>query len=160
MSKDPHEQIWKLMDDIGIAMIVTHSGEGDMVRARPMMARVESDDNAIYFLTDAEAPKDHEIAHNSNVCLTFSDTKKNRYVSVSGAAEVFANAELAERVWRAADKAFWSGPQDAKIRVIRVIPDKGEFWEGSGLVSTVASMIVASAQGKRPNLGEGAKVAM
>ena len=66
-SKDPAEQIWKLMSDIGSAMVVTHSGQGDALRARPMVARVESDDNAIYFLTDANASKDHEIANNSNV---------------------------------------------------------------------------------------------
>ena len=61
-SKDPSQRIWKLMNDIGTAMVVTHSGVGDALRARPMLARAEIDDNAIYFLTDADAPKDHEIA--------------------------------------------------------------------------------------------------
>ncbi len=158
--KEPSERIWKLMDDIGVCMVVTHSGEGDAVRARPMAARVEDELNAIYFLTDSGAPKDQEIKHNSNVCLAFSDVKSNRYVSVTGSAEVFADAGLAEQVWSAADKAFWKDASDPKIRVIRVTPDQGEYWEGAGMIASVVKMIAASAGGGRPDLGENKKVAM
>jgi len=159
-AKDPSEQIWKLMQDVGVAMVVTHCADGGAVRARPMSARPEIDDNAIYFLTDADAPKDHEIEDNSSVCLAFADPKSQRYVSVTGAAEVFADPALAERVWSPADKAFWKDADDPRIRVIRVIPDRGEYWEGAGLVAGVVSMLVAGARGRRPSLGEGAKVAM
>jgi general stress protein 26 len=156
----PTEKIWKLMEDVGIAMVATHSGHGDAVRARPMAARVESDDNAVYFLTDADAPKDDEIAHNANVCLAFADPKSQRFVSLTGKAEVFASATMAERVWRAADKAFWKDASDPRIRIIRVTPEQGEFWEGAGFVSSVVSMLIAGAKGGRPDLGENAKVAM
>ena len=159
-SKDPSQHIWKLMSDIGTAMVVTNSGVGDALRARPMLARAEIDDNAIYFLTDSDAPKDHEIAHNSNVCLAFSDPKGNRYVSVTGMAEVFANSAMAERVWLTADKAFWPDANDARIRVIRVTPDQGEYWEGAGMIASVVSMIAAGAKGERPKLGDSEKVAM
>jgi general stress protein 26 len=158
--KEPSERIWKLMGDIGVCMVVTHSGEGDAVRARPMAARVEVEHNAIYFLTDSGAPKDHEIRHNSNVCLAFSDVKANRYVSVTGAAEAFSDAELAERVWLAVDKAFWKDASDPRIRVIRVTPDQGEYWEGAGMIAGVVKMIAAGASGGRPELGENKKVAM
>ena len=158
--KEPSVHIWELMEDIGFCMVVTHSGEGDAVRARPMAAKVEIDDHAVYFLTDAGAPKDQEIKHTSNVCLTFSDVKANNYVSVSGTAEVFADPELAERVWSAGDKAFFSGPNDPKIRIIRVTPDRGEYWEGVGRIAKVVKMIAASASGGRPDLGKNRKVAM
>ena len=91
-----------------------------------------------------------EIAHNSNVCLAFADPKSQRYVSVTGTAEVFANSALAERVWRTADKAFWKDAYDPRIRVIRVTPDQGEYWEGSGMVLSVVSMLIAGAKGSRP----------
>jgi general stress protein 26 len=158
--KEPSERIWKLMEDIGVCMVVTHSGEGDAVRARPMAARPEIEHNAVYFLTDSGAPKDQEIKHNSNVCLAFSDVKGNRYVSVTGTAEVFADADLAERVWSAPDKAFWKDARDPNIRVIRVTPDQGEFWEGPGMITNMIKMIAASASSGRPDLGENKKVAM
>ena len=159
-NKDPSERIWKLMQDIGICMVVTHSGEGDAVHARPMAARPEIEHNAIYFLTDSEAPKDREIEHNSNVCLAFADKGDNSYVSVSGSAKVFADAEFAERLWSSADKAFWKDARDPKIRIVRVTPDQGEYWEGPGMLVTMVKMLAASAGGKRPDLGENRKVAM
>jgi general stress protein 26 len=156
---EPVEKIWKLMSDVGMAMLVTHA-EGEDIRARPMAARVEPDENAIYFFTDAGASKDQEIAHDSHVCLAFADPKSTRFVSVSGVAEVFADASLAERLWRTADKAFFSDYTDPKLRVIRFTPDKGEFWEGAGMLSTFASLLTAGAKHERPKLGENAKVAM
>lgn len=159
-AKEPSEQIWTIMQDIGFCMVVTHSGSGDSLRARPMAARAEIDHNAIYFLTDANAPKDREIKHNSNVCLAFSDVKANAYVSVTGAAEVLADAELAERLWKVSDKAYFKDARDPNIRIIRVTPDQGEYWEGSGLVVSTVKMIAAAATGGRPDLGENRKVAM
>lgn len=159
-AKEPSEQIWTLMQDIGFCMVVTHSGAGDALRARPMAARAEVDHNAIYFLTDANAPKDREIKHNSNVCLTFSDAKANSYVSVTGTAEVISDAELVERIWSPSDKAYFKDAHDPNIRIIRVTPDQGEYWEGSGMVVKTVKMIAAAATGGRPDLGENKKVAM
>lgn len=156
---EPVDTIWKLMSDVGMAMLVTHAQSNDM-RARPMFARVETDENAIYFFTDANAPKDQEIAHDSHVCLAFADPKGSRYVSVSGTAEVIANTELAERLWRTADMAYFTNSNDPKLRIIRVTPEKGEYWEGSGMLSTLASLVKAGAKGERPKLGANAKVAM
>jgi general stress protein 26 len=155
---DKHEQIWTLMGEIETAMIVTHAG--DALRARPMVARPEREHNAIYFLTDANAPKDQEIEQDAKVCLTFSDTKANRYVSVTGSADVLADPALVESLWKTAEKAFWKSPQDPQIRVIRVTPDRGEYWEGAGMISTFVNVIAAGAKGERPKLGENAKVAM
>ena len=100
------ERIWKLMQEIGVAMVVTHVGEGGL-RARPMAARPENDDDAIYFLTDSDAPKDREIADNSLVCLVFADVVGKRYVSLEGTAEVCQDAEIAASIWTDSDRLLW-----------------------------------------------------
>ena len=156
---DPVGKVWKLMADISTVMLVTHA-DGEDLRARPMAARVEEEENAIYFFTDAQAPKDQEIAHDSAVCLTFADNLRTRYVSLTGVAEVFADVGLAERLWRTADKTYFSDYTDPRLRVIRVTPARAEYWEGSGLLATVVSLLSAGAKGERPKLGENEKVAM
>ena len=45
-------RVWQLMKKIGFAMLVTH--DGGKLRARPMSAFLEQDNNAIFFLTDAD----------------------------------------------------------------------------------------------------------
>jgi general stress protein 26 len=159
-AKDPYDHIWEVMQEVRIAMVVTHSGDGDALRSRPMAARPEEDDNAIYFLTDVDTPKDQEIVDNAEVCLSFADPKSQRYVSVTGTAEVRSDAEIAARVWSSADKAFWKDAQDPRIRVIKVTPDRGEYWEGPGLVACAVKMVAALATGSRPQFQTSQKVTM
>ena len=80
------DHAWDLMKRIGFAMLVTR--DCDKLRARPMSAYLERENNAIYFLTDVRRHKDDEIARNPNVNLSFADASDQNYVSVSGTAEV------------------------------------------------------------------------
>jgi general stress protein 26 len=152
------DRVWTLMRDIGIAMVVTHSGQGDALRARPMAARADADENAIFFLTDAEAPKDEEVARNDNVCLAFCDVKGQRYVSVTGRASVSDDRARIKQLFSAADKAFWRDASDPATRLLRVAPAEAEYWEGPGLIVTAVKMLAAGAAGQRPNLVENEKV--
>jgi general stress protein 26 len=53
------QRVWDLTKTIGFAMLVTR--DGGKLRARPMSADLERDENTIYFLTDARRHKDEEI---------------------------------------------------------------------------------------------------
>ena len=76
----------ELMKKIGFAMLVTR--DGDKLRARPMSAYFEREENAIYFLTDARRHKDQEIARNPGINLSFADASSQKYVSLTGTAIV------------------------------------------------------------------------
>lgn len=156
----PSQHIWELMQEIGVAMVVTHTESGGVLRARPMAARPDSDDDAIYFLTDANTPKDQEIAHDSQVCLVFSDPRQKRWVSLTGSAEVFEDAETAERLWTEYDRAFWKNAKDPHIRVIRVTPAQGEYWEGPGFMANIVSFLTGGPSRDKKTLGENKKVAL
>ena len=92
---DENARVWELIDKIGFCMLTTQiSGS---LRARPMAAHPEPIDNAIYFLTDVAGHKDEEIARWPDVCLAFADTKGQKYVSISGTAEI-ANDRMAQEV--------------------------------------------------------------
>ncbi|HLH49316.1 MAG TPA: pyridoxamine 5'-phosphate oxidase family protein, partial [Roseiarcus sp.] len=61
--------------------------------------------------------------------------------------------------WSAFDKAFWRDADDPNIRLLRVTPDKAEYWERAGAVATVVKMIAAGLAGKKPVLGDNEKIA-
>jgi general stress protein 26 len=155
-AEDKVGRVWSLMGDVAIAMVVTHNGRGDELRARPMAAHLAPDENAVYFLTDAGTPKDQEVRRNNNVCLTFSDHK--RFVSVTGHAELLDDRARVKAIWKAADKAFWKDENDPAIRVMRVTPEEAEYWESDNFVVTSVKMIAAGVSGKRPDLGDNQKV--
>jgi general stress protein 26 len=154
--QDNVARVWSLIAEVGIAMVVTHAG--DDLRSRPMAARPERDDDVIYFLTDADAPKDDEIRDNHAICLAFADIKKNRYLSVTGRGDIIDDRAKIKKHWSAFDKAFWRDADDPAIRLLRVRPERAEYWESAGAVVTVVKMIAAGITGGRPTLGDNEKI--
>ena len=120
-------------------MVVTHEGHGEHLRARPMAVRSARDERAIYFLTDVDAPKADEIRRNDSVCLALADTRGQKYVSVSGHAEIINDRERIKKLWSVYDKAFWADKNDPRIKILRVTLESAEFWEGAGAVVTAVN---------------------
>ena len=99
-----------------------------------------------------------EIRRNQSVCLALSDNKSQKYVSISGHAEMIDDKDRVKKYWSVYDKAFWPDKNDPRIRLLRVTPESAEFWEGSGKIVTVVKLAAALASGERINLGENEKV--
>ena len=152
------DRTWELMKKIGFAMLVTH--DGDKLRARPMAAHVDRDANAIYFLTDARRHKDDEIARNPNVNLSFADAGDQKYVSVTGTAEVSNDRAKIRELFSMPAKAWWDSAEDPNIRVLKVIPDDAEFWDSPGTAISYVKMAAAAVTGTRPDIGTNRKVAI
>lgn len=149
---------WELMKKITFAMLATRDGE--KIRARPMAAYVEPDDNTIYFLTDARRHKDDEIARNSNVNLSFADTGGQKYVSVCGTAAISNDRAKIRELFSTEAKAWWKDAEDPNIRVLKITPQEAEYWDSPGTIVSYVKMAVAAATGSRPAIGENRKVAI
>ncbi len=154
------DRVWDLIDSIKFAMLVTHDGEGDELRARPMQAHGDREEDTIYFLTDRRHHKDDEIQINDNICLAFADTSRQRYLSVTGTATVLDDRARVRDLWEASDQAYWDDENDPDIRVLRVRPSMAEFWDSPGRIVTSVKMAAAALAGTRPKLGENRKVAL
>jgi len=152
------DRAWQLMEKIGFAMLVTR--DGDKLRARPMSAHIERDDNAIYFLTDARQHKDDEIARNPSINLSFADASAQKYVSLTGTAVVSNDRARIKELWSTPAKAWWDSAEDPNIRVLKVTPDDAEFWDSPGTVISYVKMAAAAVSNTRPELGDNRKVAM
>jgi len=152
------DRVWALIEEIKIAMVVTHDGHDDHLRARPMAANPAREENAIYFLTDVDAGKVDEVNQNHNVCLAFADQKGRRYVSVTGQAELSNDRSKIKQLWSTADKAFWRDENDPAIRVLRVAPNAAEFWESGADVVNYVKIVISSVTGGEPHLHDNEKV--
>jgi general stress protein 26 len=150
--------VWSMMDKMPACMVVTHDGAEDRLRARPMMALVRPEHNAVFFLTDTRNHKDEEISKNDNVCLTFSDSANQKYVSVTGTGFITADPILIGELWSMAASAWWSSKDDPNIRVLRVTPSRAEFWNSPDMITTDAQSAAKALSGNRPNCGTNGKV--
>lgn len=154
--QDDIAQTWNLMEKIGFCMLSTRSG--DDIRARPMAAHVEPMENAIYFLTDISSTKDDEIARWPNVGLAFADSKGQKYVSVTGSAELLNHREQIRELWTTPAKAWWNDPEDPAIRILKITPKYAEYWDSPGTVVSYVKMLAAAVTDSRPDMGDNAKV--
>ncbi|ODS03014.1 hypothetical protein AUC71_12135 [Methyloceanibacter marginalis] len=151
------DRIWEVIGKAGICMMTTHFPDG--LRARPMEARAEPETDAIWFLTDRRGLKDEEIEACPEVCLTFFHAPEKVYLSLTGDASVCRDPERAHALWNKKQEAWWDGPDDPNLLVLRVGLKRAEMWDGPAN-SAVAAHEFAKARmtGEKPNLGEKRKV--
>jgi general stress protein 26 len=152
------DRIWELMEDIGICMFVTWDGERQ--RARPLAANVDRDEHAVYFLSDVHSMKDDQVENFPTVTMAFAQTGSNKYVSVTGKAEVKNDRAKIKELWSPLVKAWWDSPDDPAIRVITVRPEDAEVWDSPNRLFATVAMLAAAVTGTTPAVGDNKKVRM
>lgn len=158
MADDPHQHVWDMMEKFTIATLVTNPASG--IRARPMGATVKQDDDAIYFLTNADSGKAGDIAANPDVTLLFIDDDGQKYVALKGHAAVSNDRATIKEIWTPFAKAWWDGPNDPRIRLIEVTPHSAEYWDSPGKLVSYAKMLTAAVVGGKPEVGENKTVSL
>ncbi len=155
---DNVERVWDLMESISVCMLA--NWDGRELRSRPMGAFVRRRNNAVYFLTDVRDHKDEDIRAYPKVCLAFADPGAQKFVSLSGHAEISKDPAVIRELWSTPAKAWFDSPDDPNIRMIKVTPVDAQFWDGPGRIVSAVKMAVAAASGRRPEMGDNEKVAM
>jgi general stress protein 26 len=158
MSERKHlDRVWDIIEKVGTCMLTTRFPGG--LRARPLEARPDREAGLIWFVTDLHSGKEHEIEAEHEVGLVFFDAKEKAYLSVSARAGVLRDHGKAAEIWKNTDNAWWKGPDDPNVCVLRVVPATAELWDGPAS-SAVAAYEFGKARltGEKPNLGENRKV--
>lgn len=157
MAQTSVERVWDLMESIRFCMLATRDGE--RLHARPMGAFVRREENAIHFLADVRRHKDDEIRAYPQVCVAFAETGGQKYVSVSGRAEVSNDRGKIRELWSIPAKIWWDSAEDPNIRVITVTPEVAEYWDSPGTIISDLKMAVALATGTHPDPGDHRRLA-
>lgn len=152
------DRVWELAGKIDICMLTTWTGQEQ--RSRPMSARPQRDENAIYFLTDVAGEKNQNLDAFPTVSLAWADNGHFRYAVVSGQAKVTNDRAKIAELWSEMDNVWWEGKDDPTIRLLTVTPERGEIWDSPNAVVTGAKMLMAAVTGAAPELGDNAAVKM
>jgi general stress protein 26 len=155
--QDKHDRVWDIIETVGICMLTTRFAGG--LRARPLDARPDRDAGLIWFVTDVRSGKEHEIEADQDIGLVFIDQKQKAYLSITARAEVKHDHAKAAEIWKSTDSAWWRGPDDPNVCVLRVRPITAELWDGPASKAIAAyEFAKARLTGETPNLGENRKV--
>ncbi|QQR39906.1 pyridoxamine 5'-phosphate oxidase family protein [Devosia rhizoryzae] len=150
------DRIWELAKKIDFCMFTTWDGERQ--RSRPLSARPERENHAIYFLVDAEGEKNWQVDKFPWVSCAWADNSNFNYVVISGNAKVTNDRAKIKDLWTDFDKAWWDDENDPSIRLLTVTPEDAELWDSPGKIVSFAKMAVAAVTGKGPEMGTNEKV--
>lgn len=156
------EKFRELIKDIDVAMLVTEAPDGAL-RSRPMVTQATDFDGELWFFTDQNSAKVLEIQADRHVNVSYADPSAQKYVSVSGTAQLVNDREKIHQLWNPFAKAWFpEGPDDPRLTLIRVQPQTVEYWDSaSGLAVSLVGMAKAAVTGKRlEHPGEHQKVSL
>lgn len=127
---DTHEKLVSLMKDFDNAMLVTRTDDGKL-DARPMAVADLTDSGTLWFVTDRNSGKIADLMLDREVAVTMQNSGK--FVSVSGEAQVIDDRAKIESLWSEAWKVWFpEGKNDPSITLLKIAPERGEYWDNSG----------------------------
>lgn len=123
------ERLAELIRGIESCMFTTINPDGS-INSRPMVLQDSEFDGELRFFTHRESGKVDSIVEDSHVCMAFMDPGTNRYISVTGSAEVIDDPWTIRRNWTEAfERWFPNGPSDEDMVMIRVRVEHAEYWD-------------------------------
>ncbi len=160
--KKPEDSVAKLgelIKDIKIAMLTTAEADGSL-RSRPMGVQQTKFDGDLWFFTGKSSGKVTEIQHNQHVNVSFAEPSDNRFVSVSGRAELIDDRSKAKELWNPFIKAWFpKGLDDPDLMLLKIKVETAEYWDApSSTMVNLAGFAKAILTGKRPEVGENEKL--
>lgn len=150
------DRVWELIKKIDFCLFTTWDGEHQ--QSRPLSARPERDEHAIYFLVSEGSSKTWQLQAYPAVNLGFADTGAMKFISLAGSAEVSNDRAKIKELWSAFDKAWWDDENDPDIRLLTVTPETAELWDSPNKAVAFTAMLASAVTGAKPKMGENATV--
>lgn len=136
-------RLGELIEDMPVAMMTTQDEAGALV-SRPMTALEMDEDGALWFFTDLRSTK---LAQLRVVNLSFSDSGRSSFVSLSGQGHTDTDAARIQGLWTVFAKPWFpEGPGSPTLALLKFVPGAAEYWDASSsrmvrLFAMVASIV-------------------
>jgi general stress protein 26 len=115
---------------IKVAMLATVDPDGT-VHSRPMATLQMEFDGDVWFYTYADAPKVGDVLHDRQVNLIYVDEGANRYVSISGTAQLVRDRAKISQLWKPYLQAWFpNGTDDPNLALLKVTAHHAQYWDG------------------------------
>jgi general stress protein 26 len=128
-----HTESWRrlvrIVEELEYGMLVTQDALGSL-HGRPMLTSEITSTGEVWFITTADAITAREVLIEPHVNISYSDRRGEYYASISGLAEVIQDLRRVHDLWTPMLlEWFPSGPDDRRLVLIRVRPDRAEYWD-------------------------------
>ncbi len=149
--------LWRKAEKVRFAMLTTRSADGAL-SSRPMTLQGVDGDGAMWFFTAASTQLGDDVRHDPSVNVAFAAPDDDFYLSACARAHFVDDREQVESLWNVMSAAWFDGPGDPRLWLLRVEPQRVDYWRsGAGKVLQLAAMAKAALTGTRPGKAVGEK---
>ena len=127
----PEVKMRELLEEFGIAMLITRTQDGQL-RGRPMAVAEVQPDGTLWFLTDRHSGKVYELEQDSHVAVTMQS--RARFASLSGTISPVEDGDKVSQLWKLEWNVWFpGGKNDPSLLLLRFEGKEGEYWDNSGI---------------------------
>jgi general stress protein 26 len=128
--KDDSSKLYDGIKKVRVAMMTLPDKDGEL-HSRPMYSQNVDPDGSLWFFTSASSEKVPEIEVNGKVNLAYADPGSNFFATVNGRAEIVEDRDEVRKRWSEGARAWFpKGKDDPDLALIKVTPERGEYWDG------------------------------
>jgi general stress protein 26 len=149
----------ELLKDIPVCMFATHQ-ENNQVVSRPMTTVNIDDDGNIWFFANMFGETLVDESNDNSVYLIYAHPGLNKYIHISGYANVILDRDKIESLWNPFIKAWYpGGVDDPKLCLLKVITEEARYWHSaSNKMVVFFNMLKAIAKKETYHEGEHGKL--
>ncbi|MBC7692346.1 MAG: pyridoxamine 5'-phosphate oxidase family protein [Methylotenera sp.] len=154
------QKLGTMIQGIQIAMMTTEESDG-VLRSRPMATQNSEFDGTLWFFTREHSPKVEEVQKHHMINLSYAEPSDNRYISITGRAELVKDENKARELWNPLLKAWFpKGLSDPELALLKVTVDHAEYWEttSSTMVQVVGFLKAVTTGKKADHVGDHGKL--
>lgn len=146
----PEESVAKMreiVDQAKTCFFCTAIATSETDGIRPMAVQEVDDEGNFWFLSASDSHKDLEVEASPSVKLLFQGSAHSGFMQVDGEASISADRARIREFWKPVMNTWFTGGiDDPRIRVIKVVPTGGYYWDNrhGGLVASVKMLIGAA----------------
>lgn len=153
-----HEVLWDLIKGTRFCMLAHRHTDGSL-HSHPLTTQNKTlgEDGCLYFFVSRSTELGQRLRADGNVNLSYANTEKDTWVSVTGTARVLQDPEKTKELFSVMAKAWFpGGPEDPDLELVEVRIDEAEYWNvKENKLLQLLKMGKAAATGTRPKgMGE------
>jgi general stress protein 26 len=128
------KRLGRLIEDFRVAMLTTKDETGAL-HSRPMLTLYAEFDGDLWFFTHAHTHHADAVQHHHQVNVIYVNTDRERYVSVSGKAELVSARQRMAELWNPIYKSWFpQGLADSDLALLKVHVEQAEYWDSQASV--------------------------
>jgi general stress protein 26 len=127
-SRPERIQLCQLIQHMSVTMLSTLDSNGAVI-SRPMLPLWLDSDFAVWFFTNLRSEK---VKQRDAINLSFMDSTRANYVSLSGYGEIHTERAFINRLWTPFAKPWFpDGPESNHLALLKFVPEMADYWDSS-----------------------------